>query len=63
VAGYARVQGPELDLRGLVGKPDGSALLADQTRGSTERAAQVGVALADALLARGAAALLAGTSP
>jgi hydroxymethylbilane synthase len=63
VAGYARVQGPELHLRGLVGKADGSAILADETRGSVERAAQVGIALAEALLARGAAALLAGTSP
>jgi hydroxymethylbilane synthase len=63
VAGYARLRGPELDLRGLVGKADGSALLADQRRGSAERAAEVGVALADALLARGAAALLAGTLP
>jgi hydroxymethylbilane synthase len=58
VAGYARVHGDELHLRGLVGKPDGSAIIADQQSGSTERAAAVGVALADALLARGAAALL-----
>jgi len=58
VAGYARVRGDELHLRGLVGKPDGSAIIADEQSGSTERAAAVGVVLADALLARGAAAML-----
>jgi hydroxymethylbilane synthase len=59
VAGYARVQGERMTLRGLVGKPDGSALLADETSGSAERPHELGVALADALLARGAAAMLA----
>lgn len=60
VAGHARVQGDKLHLRGLVGKPDGSAIIADQQSGSAERAATVGMALADALLARGAAAMLSG---
>ena len=58
VAGHARVQGETLHMRGLVGKPDGSAIIADQQRGSVEGAAAVGIALADALLARGAAAML-----
>jgi hydroxymethylbilane synthase len=59
VAGYARVQGEALHMRGLVGKADGTAILADQASGSVAAAAEVGVALAGALLARGAAAILA----
>jgi hydroxymethylbilane synthase len=58
VAGYARVEGGWITLHGLVGKPDGSAIIADQRSASVEQAAGLGQALGDALLARGATAIL-----
>jgi hydroxymethylbilane synthase len=59
VAGYAWVEEGRVTLQGLVGRPDGSEIIADQRRGRVEEAAAVGLALADALLVRGAAAILA----
>lgn len=59
VAGYAWIEHGRLLMRGLVGRPDGSELLSDQATGATGDAAAVGIALADALLRRGAAAILA----
>ncbi len=59
VAGYARLLGGQVTLLGLVGRPDGSEIIADQASGSAGEAAGLGVTLADALLARGAGAILA----
>lgn len=59
VAGYARIEQGQLIMRGLVGRPDGSELLGEQVAGSTAESADLGIALADALLRRGAARILA----
>ncbi len=47
-----------LSLRGLVGSPDGSQVLADERSGVATAGRAIGAALADALLARGAASFL-----
>jgi len=60
VAGYARVEADRLTMHGLVGRPDGSEMIAEHTVGLTTAAAAAGIALADALIRRGAAAILAG---
>jgi hydroxymethylbilane synthase len=61
VAGYARLQGGRVTLLGRVGLPDGSSVLADQASGPEASAAEVGRGLAEAMLARGAAAMLGGS--
>ena len=58
IAGHAVLEGDELLLRGLVGYPDGSHVVRGEIRGAAARAADLGIALADDLLARGAAAIL-----
>jgi hydroxymethylbilane synthase len=58
VAAHAQLRGAQVVVLGRVGKPDGSQVLADQSSGPVQDAAQVGRALADALLSRGAAAML-----
>jgi hydroxymethylbilane synthase len=62
VAGYARVENGALTVLGLVGRPDGSDLISDRTSGNVSDAGQLGIALADALLHRGAAAILAASA-
>jgi hydroxymethylbilane synthase len=59
VAGYARIDGPLLRLRGLVGDPDGRRVLRGERSGPVADAARIGLDLAGDLNARGAAALLA----
>lgn len=60
VAGHAtRLADGRLRLVGLVGRPDGSALLRDEIRGAPEDAAALGIALAERLLADGAAEMIA----
>jgi hydroxymethylbilane synthase len=51
--------GEQLWLRGLVGKPDGSLLLRAEARAPTAEAEQLGIRVADDLLAQGAADILA----
>ncbi len=53
---FAEADGPELWLRALVAREDGSALLRGERRGSRGR--DLGAALADEMLARGARELL-----
>ncbi|WP_286240429.1 hydroxymethylbilane synthase [Neptuniibacter halophilus] len=48
----------EIYLRGLVARPDGSLILRDEERGSPAEAEQIGIRLADRLLAAGAKAIL-----
>jgi hydroxymethylbilane synthase len=45
-------------LRGLVGDPDGSKIVAAEIRGPADQAERLGMALAEELLARGADSIL-----
>jgi len=58
IAGYAELEGDQLHLRGLVGQPDGSEILRADIRGSSSRAHELGVELAQQLLALGADRIL-----
>ncbi|MHB8534929.1 MAG: hydroxymethylbilane synthase [Sulfuricaulis sp.] len=58
VGGYAELHGETLHLRGLVGEPDGSRLLRAEVRGPAAQAEQLGVRLAQQLLAQGARDIL-----
>ncbi|WP_298185051.1 hydroxymethylbilane synthase [uncultured Pseudomonas sp.] len=58
IACYAVLEGEQLWLRGLVGQPDGSQLLRAEQRASSAAAEQLGVQVAEALLAQGAGAIL-----
>ena len=59
IAAYAELEGDQIYLRGLVGQPDGSETLRAEIRGSSEQAHDLGVELAQQLLARGADRILA----
>jgi hydroxymethylbilane synthase len=61
IAGFAEHlgDGDELLLRGLVGRPDGSEILRAQARAPSGQAEQLGVSVAEDLLAQGAADILA----
>ena len=59
IAAYAELEGDQIYLRGLVGQPDGSETLRAEIRGSSEQAHELGVELAQQLLARGADRILA----
>jgi hydroxymethylbilane synthase len=58
IAGYATLAGDRIELRGLVGMPDGSRVIADRIAGPAGEAAKLGTALAERLLAAGADTLL-----
>lgn len=58
IAGYAELQGDRLWLRGLVAMPDGSQVVRGEIEGPGRDGAALGIALADDLLARGAASIL-----
>lgn len=58
IAGYATLAGDRIDLRGLVGSPDGSMVFEDRIAGAASDAGSLGTALAERLLAAGADALL-----
>jgi len=58
IAGFAMLAGERIELRGLVGMPDGSRVIADRIAGPAGDSAMLGAALADRLLAAGADALL-----
>ena len=59
IGAYATVDGDNLWLRGLVGSVDGSQILRDQVRGHVNEAEQLGIELAEKLLAQGADKILA----
>jgi hydroxymethylbilane synthase len=59
VAGYARLVDGQIAVLGLVGRPDGSEIIADRVIGKPSEAAELGVKLAEALLASGAGSILA----
>jgi hydroxymethylbilane synthase len=60
VAGHARLEAGRVVLRARIGKPDGTATLADEAGGPAEAAAEIGRGLAEAMLSQGAAAMLDG---
>ncbi|MGQ0593175.1 MAG: hydroxymethylbilane synthase [Gammaproteobacteria bacterium] len=59
IAGYAELHGAELCLRGLVARPDGREVIRGSVRGPRTEGQSLGIALAEALIGRGAATLLA----
>lgn len=59
IGSFALLQpGDQLWLRGLVGTPDGSKMISAERRGHRDQAEQLGIALADELLERGAGEIL-----
>lgn len=60
IAGHAIFEGNRIYLRGLVGEPDGSIILREETRGTAGQAERLGIELAEKLIARGADKILAG---
>ena len=59
IACYAVIEGQELWLRGMVGQPDGTLLLAAEARAPRSQAEQLGIAVAEDLLSQGAGEILA----
>jgi hydroxymethylbilane synthase len=59
LAGYAEIAGGRLQLRGLVGTPDGRRVLRGERSGRPDQAEALGSALADDLRAQGAGDILA----
>jgi hydroxymethylbilane synthase len=62
LAAHATLDGDRLTLDGLVGRTDGSEILRDGIDGPAADAARLGRELAERLLGRGAAAILAGST-
>ncbi|QJT83535.1 hydroxymethylbilane synthase [Kosakonia sacchari] len=58
IGSYAELINGEIWLRGLVGSPDGSIQVRGERRGKPEDAEQLGISLAEELLANGARAIL-----
>ena len=58
IAGYARIEGGQVHLRGVVGSPDGQEIYRGVHSGAVADLQAVGTALADRLLDAGAGALL-----
>lgn len=56
---YAELEGDQLWLRGLVGRPDGTKVLRDEIRGPAIDAELLGITLAERLLEAGAGTILA----
>lgn len=58
IGGYAVIDDGLLTLHGLVGQPDGSSIIKGSLTGPSEEAEEIGFAVADDLLSRGAGAIL-----
>ncbi|NOZ54700.1 MAG: hydroxymethylbilane synthase [Gammaproteobacteria bacterium] len=58
IAGFAELQNGHLTMRGLVGRPDGTKVVRGNIEGPATQAEQLGTALADDLLSRGARKIL-----
>jgi len=58
IAGFAEIQGDQLVMRGLVGSPDGTLLYRAERTGSFAQAKEIGIEIADDLLAQGADKIL-----
>lgn len=59
IAAYAVIKQEQLIVRGMVGQPDGSLLLHASAQGAISAAEQLGIQVAEDLLAQGAAPILA----
>jgi hydroxymethylbilane synthase len=60
IAAFARIEGDQINLRGLVGSPDGKTVIYDERTGPATDAAALGLQLAEDLLNKGADAILRG---
>ncbi|MCP5357137.1 MAG: hydroxymethylbilane synthase [Pseudomonadales bacterium] len=58
IACFAELEGDQLHLRALVGEPDGSRILRSEIRGPRKEAEQLGITVAEELLAKGADVIL-----
>jgi len=58
IAGFAELQGDQLFMRGLVGKPDGTLVYRSEKTGPASEAEAIGRAVAEELLASGAGDIL-----
>lgn len=58
IGGFAQLDGENLFMRGLVGSPDGSVIYRAERNGTIQQAQEIGVAIADDLLAQGADKIL-----
>ena len=58
IAGFAELDGDRLHLRALVGEPDGSRVIRAEGEGPLDQPGELGVRVAEDLLAQGAAAIL-----
>ncbi len=58
IAGFAELKGDRLNMRGLVGQPDGSTIFRAAIEGAASDADKLGVQLADDLLSQGAGEIL-----
>ncbi|MEC5319185.1 hydroxymethylbilane synthase [Brenneria populi subsp. brevivirga] len=58
IGSYAELDGDTLWLRALVGSPDGRRIITGERRGKRAQAEQIGIALAEELLAKGAKEIL-----
>ncbi|MGI2260299.1 hydroxymethylbilane synthase [Shewanella sp. GXUN23E] len=58
IGAFATIDGDTLHLRGLVGNPDGSEIIRGEISGPTAEFEQLGIALADELLGKGAKSIL-----
>ncbi|GGB43305.1 porphobilinogen deaminase [Oceanisphaera marina] len=59
IGSYAELQGDQLWLRGLVGRPDGSQVIYEEMTGPASQGQEMGAEMAKRLLARGADKILA----
>ena len=59
IGAYAELQGDQLWLRGLVGRPDGSEVIYEEMTGLATQGKAMGAEMAKRLLARGADKILA----
>ncbi|MCK5728416.1 MAG: hydroxymethylbilane synthase [Methylococcales bacterium] len=59
IAGFAEIKNAQIWMRGLVGNPDGSVIYRAEKRGNIQNATQIGIDIADDLLAQGAGKILA----
>ncbi|MCK5898607.1 MAG: hydroxymethylbilane synthase [Methylococcales bacterium] len=59
IAGFSEIKDSQIWMRGLVGNPDGSVIYRAEKTGKIEDATQIGVDIADDLLAQGADKVLA----
>jgi hydroxymethylbilane synthase len=58
IGGYAELNGDTLFMRGLVGHPNGHTVIQAEKNGAVQQARDIGIAVADDLLARGADTIL-----